>query len=401
MENWDAIVAGGGIGGLAVGYGLARNGHKVCILEARSEVKPSKRGLTLQPNGLEALERLGLLEDAFRIGVKTSLVEWFEIGGRSLVRLDYSLLDHPHNYLLTVIPSEVESVFRQELLKAGGTVYSGTRFVGMNRSNGQVRVLAQREDSQVELVGKLLVGADGENSTVRRFLRLATRIKEYEDHFIFMLVGRADSFQQKAKQYVAKGSMVGFFPTHNSTYIFYYVPRAKVERLKRKGLESFVQELRSIEPEASQALMSLSSWEDTAYAAPKRVDVASWILDGVALMGDAVHSLNPSIAQGANLTLQDAATLVDVLQRCFKSGDFSAAALKVYENVRRPMSKFIQDQAERTARVIDTENRFYAKLARRMLRKMSNDSQLMKLGLRSSAGLLNSLSLHDRLRFLL
>lgn len=249
-------------------------------------------------------------------------------------------------------------------------------------------------------MGKLLVGADGENSTVRRFLRLATRVKEYDDHFIFMLVGRADSYQQKARQYVAKGRMVGFFPTHDSTYIFYYAPKGKVEQLKQKGLESFVEELRSIEPEASQALRSLDSWEDTAHVGPKRVDVASWVLDGVALMGDAVHSLNPSIAQGANLTLQDAATLVDVLQGCFESGDFSAAALKAYETVRRPRSRFMQELAERTARVIDTENWLYAKVARRMFRKMSNDPQLMKLGLSSSAGLLDSLSLHDRLRFL-
>ncbi|HEX9430679.1 MAG TPA: hypothetical protein VF944_09905 [Candidatus Bathyarchaeia archaeon] len=64
-------------------------------------------------------------------------------------------------------------------------------------------------------------------------------------------------------------------------------------------------------------------------------------------------------------------------------------------------SRFIQDLAEKTACIMDTENWLYAKVARRILGKMGKDLRLMNLGLSSSAGLLDSFSLHDRLSFLL
>src|SRR5438128_3518042 len=95
MEDYDAVIVGAGIGGLALGYALASNGRKVCVLEARPQVIPSSRGLTLQPNGLEALQNLGLLDQVVRIGAKTTCVSWYEISEGPLATLDYSILDHP------------------------------------------------------------------------------------------------------------------------------------------------------------------------------------------------------------------------------------------------------------------------------------------------------------------
>ena len=114
MQSYDAVIVGGGIGGLALGCRLANNRRSVLILEARSGISPSQRGLTLQPNGLEALQKLGLLERTIRIGTRSDIVAWYEIAGGLLANLDYSLLEHPQNYLLTVVPSELEQVLRHE-----------------------------------------------------------------------------------------------------------------------------------------------------------------------------------------------------------------------------------------------------------------------------------------------
>src|SRR3989442_7461276 len=128
MEDYDAVIVGAGIGGLALGYAVASNGRKVCVLEARPQVIPSSRGLTLQPNGLEALQNLGLLDPVVRIGAKTTRVSWYEISEGPLATLDYSILDHPFNYLLTVVPSELELVLREAFSSKGGVVYYSTFF---------------------------------------------------------------------------------------------------------------------------------------------------------------------------------------------------------------------------------------------------------------------------------
>ncbi len=402
MEDFDALIVGGGVGGLALGCKLANSRLKICVLEARSEVKQSKRGLTLQPNGLEALEKLGPLDEVMRIGVKTSRVVWYEIGGGLLATLDYSLLNHPQNYLLTVVPSDLELVLRNEFVKSGGTIYDSTFFQELHRDQPRhVVVKAQRKGSPVEFSARMLIGADGENSRVRKAIGVPTRVREYPDHFLFMMARPVKSFQEEARQYLARGKMIGCFPSRDSTYIFYYLPRGRLDKLKERELPSFKDELVIIEPELSGALDNLHSWDDLAYAVPMRVDLNSWVGDRVALLGDAVHALDPSLAQGANMTLQDAVILADTIEGCFQSGDFSTDALKPYENARRKQVEFLQRQAERTAQVTTTESRFSAWLGKRLLRRVGRNEKLMLLALKMSSGLVDHLSISEQIRFLL
>ena len=87
------------------------------------------------------------------------------------------------------------------------------------------------------------------------------------------------------------------------------------------------------------------------------------------MLGDAVHALDPSWAQGANMALQDAAALSNTIERCFALDDFSTNALKNYERIRRRQAEFAQREAERTAQLTATENGFYYWLGKRVLKE--------------------------------
>ena len=401
MEDYDVVIVGAGIGGLALGCALASNGRKTCILEARPQVIPSKRGLTLQPNGLETLQKLGLLDKVVRIGAKTTRITWYEIGGAPLVTFDYSILDHPHNYLLTIVPSELELVLREAFSRRGGIIYDSTFFRETLRTRfGQI-IKAERNGSPTSFFAKIIVGADGENSRVRQALQIPAYIKEYSDEFLFMLAGPIASLQLEARQYVARGKMVGFFPTRSSTYIFYYIPSRKLQQFRSQELGSFLNELANIEPDVSDCLGNLESWDDVAHVSARRVDADSWVADRAALLGDAVHALDPSWAQGANMSLQDAVALSYAMERCFASDDFSANALKGYERTRRRQAEFVQREAERTAQLTTTENRFYYWLGKRILVKTGRDRELMRIALRASCGLMDHFSLREKMRFLI
>src|SRR5215470_1638586 len=64
------LVAGGGIGGLAAAYALARKGFPVRVLEQAPEFRELGAGIQLGPNIFRALDRIGLTEsmlaDAWR-----------------------------------------------------------------------------------------------------------------------------------------------------------------------------------------------------------------------------------------------------------------------------------------------------------------------------------------------
>ena len=401
MEDYDVVIVGAGIGGLALGCALASNGRKTCVLEARSRVSPSKRGLTLQPNGLETLQKLGLLDQVVRIGAKVTRVTWHEIGGGPLATFDYSILNHPHNYLLTVVPSELELVLREVFSNKGGTIHSSTSFREILLARFGRAIKAERNGSSVEYSAKIVVGADGENSKVRQALRIPAKVKKYPDDFLFTLAGPVASISAEARQYVARGKMVGLFPTRDSTYIFYYLPRRRSEDFKARGLESFKKEIASIEPELSDSLGGLRSWEDITYGSPQRVNVKNWVVDRAALLGDAVHALDPSWAQGANMALQDAVALSSTMERCFELDDFSANTLKSYEKARRKQAEFVQGGAERTAQLTTTESSFYHWLGKRVLARTGRNRELMRTALRASCGLIDHFSLLERIRFLI
>ncbi|MDC4226010.1 MAG: FAD-dependent monooxygenase [Candidatus Manganitrophus sp.] len=51
-----------------------------------------------------------------------------------------------------------------------------------------------------------------------------------------------------------------------------------------------------------------------------------WVTEGAALIGDAAHAMNPHVAQGRNTAMEDGLVLAEVLEECFRKGDFSAEA---------------------------------------------------------------------------
>ena len=62
----EVIVVGGGIGGLAAAYGIAKLGKKVTVLEQAPQFGEVGAGLQLGPNGLRALDALGVLEEVYK-----------------------------------------------------------------------------------------------------------------------------------------------------------------------------------------------------------------------------------------------------------------------------------------------------------------------------------------------
>src|SRR5262245_58505015 len=82
------LIAGGGIGGLALALALARRGLKSTVLERQAPPTAAGAGIQLGPNGVRALQRLGVAE-ALRpwVGEPDGIEVMAGASGRRLARL--------------------------------------------------------------------------------------------------------------------------------------------------------------------------------------------------------------------------------------------------------------------------------------------------------------------------
>ena len=83
--SMQAIISGGGIGGLATAAALARRGWDVTVYESRPELRVSGSGIYLWSNGLAALSEIGAYERSMRNAFLPEGIEQRDHAGEVLV----------------------------------------------------------------------------------------------------------------------------------------------------------------------------------------------------------------------------------------------------------------------------------------------------------------------------
>lgn len=395
-ESVDVAIVGAGVTGLALALALREKNVSTVLLDARKRLDTVPRGLTLQPNGLAALDKLKVLDRVSSGGEKIGVFEITNPKGEVLLEADYGLLEHPQNYLMTVNASDLEIALRNSAEQSGAEIVWGAVFLDLVQSNGQVQGLSfETDQGKDQIAASVVVGADGSRSPVRTAMGSRVDTKKYPDSFITGLTGtisdRTDpvrSLRGRARQYQDPGLMLGLMPVgQNSTYFFYSVGARSFDDIKKGGVEEMRRELGQIAPEAAEAFAGIQAWARIGYFTPNYSRVDRWVDNGVALLGDSAHTFHPHAGQGLNLSLQDALVLADVISRGLEVQDTSARSLEEYETRQKMYAEVIGMHADYSARFALSRNWLVKRLNRRVLRKLSQDKERLKETLEIVAGI--------------
>ncbi|MFE5326388.1 FAD-dependent monooxygenase [Embleya sp. NPDC056575] len=338
-------VAGGGIGGLASALALAARGHHVVVCERNAEFAELGAGIQLAPNGMHALDRLGLAEAVARIAVPVGELRFMDgVTGEHVVAmpLDRHYRDRFRNAYVVVHRGELYRLLLDACRShARIDLRAAHAVVGYAHEADAVRVLLADGAS---LGADALIGADGLHSAVRAQLvgdgaprnagitvyrsivpmeRVPTRLRHMS---VTWWAGPGRHFVHYP---IAGGRFLNLAPSAENapaeTFSGVSVPASEV-----------LGEFGALCASARRLLELGADWK--AWVLVDREPVDGWTDGRVALLGDAAHPMLHYAAQGACMALEDAVVLGELLD-C-PAGWFTAR-LGRYNAVRR----------ERTARV--------------------------------------------------
>ena len=191
-----------------------------------------------------------------------------------------------------------------------------------------------------ELHTPLLIAADGANSAIRRLAGCETREWDYLHQAIVTSVRCSEAHQRTAWQRFTDDGPLAFLPLERDgdrhwCSIVWSVTEAEARRLMALDDLAFCAALeRAFEQRLGEVLAV-----DPRLCIPLRQRHAKrYVQSGLALIGDAAHTIHPLAGQGVNLGLLDAAVLAEVLKAAIARGERVAdvRVLSRFERRRMP-----------------------------------------------------------------
>jgi 2-polyprenyl-6-methoxyphenol hydroxylase-like FAD-dependent oxidoreductase len=165
------LIAGGGIGGMALALTLQQIGAPCIVFESVPELKPLGVGINLQPNAVRELYDLGLgAEQLDTIGIQAR--EWALVGrnGNDVYSEPRGLLAGYRWPQYSVHRGQLQMLLYRTVCERLGpqAVRMGHRVTGYrNDADGVTALLQTRDGTTLEVAGSLLVAADGLHSAAR------------------------------------------------------------------------------------------------------------------------------------------------------------------------------------------------------------------------------------------
>lgn len=320
-EDVDVLIAGGGVAGAAAAAALSQLGLKILIIEPGPSYGRRLAGELIHPPGIDGLRQLGLLSEASALG---SPVQGFAVypfakekeAGPAEEDVDSVLLPYGEVRGLKTCGQAIEhSVLKDHLLETvrnfpGVTVWLGARVVKMEDAPGRpFTAVVRRDDGDTRVQAKLVIGADGPMSQIRKMIGITHVTQRYSsmmgvevDDTHLPHRGYGNIFLNPAGVSYAYGIGQG-----RARVMFEVLKGADAKESIRTHLNSFPSSFRH---DVEQVLAAGKPLAAANFCIVPALSVKS----NVALVGDARGCCHPLTASGITAAVKDALILRDALR---------------------------------------------------------------------------------------
>lgn len=343
MADFDVAIVGGGLVGASLGCALGGQGLRVALIESTPFGAPSQpsyddRSVALAWGTRRIFDSMGLWTEISPQAEAITEIQVSDRGHFGAARLRAERFGY--EALGYVVEARVlGGVFSDALSRAEGLETICPASLASARIDaGEVRLTVAVADGERmrtrELSARLLVGADGGDSTVRRYGSIGASRIDYGQSAVIANVtpeiphrGRAwERFTDSGPLAVLPLKGIGKGSGYGERCALVWTVRSeRCDGILALSDEAFLDALQARFGNRLGRMLRVGA--RSAYPL-SLLRAERYTAERLALIGNAAHTLHPVAGQGFNLGLRDAATLAElIVETCRSGGDPGAASL--------------------------------------------------------------------------
>lgn len=353
-NQYDVVIVGGGMVGLSIAAGLQQK-----IIEQGLNLKIA----LIEPNNISSAnaEYSSVNDYDLRVSAISAenqsflseLSAWQKIPDACLSAYqDMKVWDHEGTGSVHFSAQEIHQLCLGHIVENRHTVYALWQLIKERQAQAKIEFIAQyvsHIDNQDEqgltpiylqngelLSSQLLIAADGAMSRIKQWIEVGSREWDYNHNAIVATIKTEKPHELTAWQIFRQQGPLALLPLADEKYcsIVWSTEPEEADQLLAMSDEDFCLALGL----ASEHKLGLIKEVSKRAAFPLRQRHASkYVVSGVALAGDAAHTIHPLAGQGVNLGFKDAAVLIQEVTRAAQQnlplGDL--AVLQRYQRRRQ------------------------------------------------------------------
>jgi 2-octaprenylphenol hydroxylase len=331
--DYDLVIVGAGLVGASLACAIAQTDAaqnlRIAVIEASSDVQHfsgdhfDPRVVALTHTSQKLLKDIGCWDDIVkqRVCAYREMKVW---DGEGTAAIEFDCADVQQAHLGHIVENSVVVNQLRERMAQHKNIFLIQPVAVVQVIPAQAefpRVRVQLTNGS-EITTALLIAADGAQSKVRELAEFSTREWDYGQQAIITTVSTERPHEFTAWQRFMHTGPLAFLPLQNngdahSCSIVWSAEDALASELMTLDDETFCGRLTA----AFEARLGRVIACDKRYAIPLRQRHATtYIRPGIALVGDAAHSIHPLAGQGVNLGLLDVIALAQEIERALARG---------------------------------------------------------------------------------
>ncbi|MGX1159742.1 2-polyprenyl-6-methoxyphenol hydroxylase-like FAD-dependent oxidoreductase [Arthrobacter sp. SLBN-100] len=344
----DCVIAGGGPGGMVLGYLLARQGLRVTVLEKHGDFLRDFRGDTVHPSTVTLLGELGLRGKFLELPLTRLSTLDAVVDGQRLTIVDFGTLPAPDNFLVLAPQWDfLNFLARETAAFPTFELRMHTEATGLIIEEGQVRgVRASTSDGGMEIRATLTVAADGRASGLRAAAGLTPDDFGVPIDVLWFNLPKPPDPPPSTLGYISEQGLVLTIDRGDRYQSGMVIRKGGFDELRASGIDVLQARVAGAAPCLRPVVGTLTDWDQVKLLSVQINRLRRWYRPGFIAIGDAAHAMSPMFGVGVNFAIQDAVALANTIAEDLTTGNAPIEKLAEVQR-RRELPVRIMQQLQR------------------------------------------------------